>query len=161
MRDDERAASTALGYVLTLGISAVLITGLIVGGGSYLEDERARVTTEELQVHGERLAGAVGDADRLASAAASGGRAGVRIRLPDRVAGSRYAVTVVDRGVTAGGRNRSALVLRADDAGVSVRIPIVTEVDLAAVGPLSGGELHVGWEGSGPIRIDAERGRGA
>lgn len=159
MRDDERAASTALGYVLTLGISAVLITGLIVGGGSYLEGERARITTEELRVHGERLAGAVGDADRLASAAAPGGRAGVRIGLPDRVAGSRYAVAVVDRGTTAGGRHRSALVLRADDAGVSVRIPIVTEVDLAAAGSLPGGEFRVDWDGSGPLRITAGEGR--
>lgn len=150
IRDDERAASTALGYVLTLGISAVLVTGLLVAGGSYLEDERARVTAEELRIHGERLAGAVGDADRLASAAPDG-RAGVRIRLPERVAGSGYTVRAVDRGTTPRGRHRSDLLLRATATGASVRVPVVTAVDLAAGGGYSGGPLRV--------RYDADDGR--
>ncbi|ESP89624.1 DUF7266 family protein [Candidatus Halobonum tyrrellensis] len=155
---DERASSTALGYVLTLGISAILITGLLVGGGSYLEGERTAATTEGLRVHAERLAGAVGDADRLA-AASSGGEVDVEIRLPNRVAGSTYAVSVVD-APDAGGRNRTALVFRAAAVEVSVRVPLSTRVGVAPAEGLPGGTVHVRYDGGGPLRVEFQRGDG-
>lgn len=157
LRSDERAASTALGYVLTLGISTVLITGLLVGGGSYLEGERTHATTEGLRVHAERLAGAVGDADRLA-AASSGGEVEVEIRLPDRVAGSTYTVSVVDAGPDAGGRNRTALVFRSPSAEVTVRVPLATRVGVAPAEGLPGGIVSVRYDGSGPLRVEFGRG---
>lgn len=156
LRSDERASSTALGYVLTLGISAVLITGLLVGGGSYLEGERTAATTEGLRVHAERLAGAVGDADRLA-AASSGGEVEVEIRLPNRVAGSTYAVSVVDEPDT-GGRNRTALVFRAEAVEVSVRVPLATRVGVAPAEGVPGGTVYVRYDGAGPLRVEFGRG---
>lgn len=152
MRED-RAQSTALGYVLALGISAILITGLITAGGTYVESQRDRVVGDELRLHGERLAGAVGDADRLTAAAGADGDVAVRVDLPDRVAGGGYVVAIQQDGTTPDGRYRSMLVLRARNDDTSFAVPVATRAEVATLDPVPGGTLVVGLDDTGTLRV--------
>ncbi|SDM18358.1 hypothetical protein SAMN04487949_1184 [Halogranum gelatinilyticum] len=127
MRSRIRGSSTALGYVMTLSITAVLISGLLISTGGVVEDQRDSVARDELDVAGQRLAATLMSADRLA---ASGGEdVRVQIQLFDSVVGSQYFVEVDS--------SASELVLRSD-AGVTVRVRYVTSLDVVIDGPVAG-----------------------
>ncbi|WP_231751450.1 hypothetical protein [Halogeometricum sp. CBA1124] len=49
-READRGVSTTLGYVLTLSITAVLVSVLLVGTGQYVDDQRSQVAERELSV---------------------------------------------------------------------------------------------------------------
>jgi hypothetical protein len=53
---DTRGAASQVVQVLTAGITALLISGLVLGAGTYLEGQQERATQEELNVVGERMA---------------------------------------------------------------------------------------------------------
>lgn len=129
----DRAVSTALGYVLTLGITTILISGLLIAAGTAVEDRRDATTRASLDVAGERLASNLMSADRLAET--SGSRTvSVAADLPTRIAGNGYLVTV-DPG-------NETLVLESDGPDVTVRVSYITTtpVDAATV---RGGDLRV------------------
>lgn len=136
---DDRGVSTTLGYVLTLTITAILISGLLVAVGSFVAGQNERVTESELEVVGQRLATDIEAADRLAEAgngsAESNPTVVVRSRLPERVAGRPYRVAVNESGT-------DRLVLSAEDPDVSVEVRVVTDY------PVSNAAL-----GSGPVRV--------
>lgn len=91
---DARAVSTAVGYVLSLAIMALLISGLLIAGGNFLDNERDRVVRDQLNVLGEQVADGVENADRMAGAADGSPVVFVRVDLPSRIAGSQYRITV-------------------------------------------------------------------
>lgn len=62
----DRGMSAALGYILTLSITTILISGLFITAGSVVDTQRQQATTQELTVHGERLAADLMTVDRLA-----------------------------------------------------------------------------------------------
>jgi hypothetical protein len=129
----DRAVSTALGYVLTLGITTILISGLLIAAGGAVEDRRDVTTRTSLEVAGERLAANLMSADRLAET--SGARAvSVAADIPARVAGTGYEVST-DPG-------NSTLVLAADGPDVTVRVRYETTTPVAAVS-VRGGDLRV------------------
>ncbi|MFC7028484.1 hypothetical protein ACFQH8_15745 [Halomicroarcula sp. GCM10025710] len=64
-KQDDRAVSTALGYVLTLSIASLLVTGLIIAGSGFVEDRREQVVREELTVIGQQIGADLARADRL------------------------------------------------------------------------------------------------
>lgn len=157
---DDRGVSTAVGYTLTLGITALLISGLVIAAGGMVADQRDRAARSELGVYGQRIAGGVADADRLVAAADAGGDADVpdtvrvRVALPDRAAGRAYAVAV--RNVTSPGDGPPyayRIVLASDAANARVTVGIGTRTPLAET-RLSGGTLAVALrdadDGSGP-----------
>jgi len=92
---DERAVSTTLSYVLTLSIAAILVSGLLLAGGSYIDDRREAGVEDELTVIGQQLAAGLERADRLAVAGDSSSIA-LRIdqNLPSQVTGSGYRVSL-------------------------------------------------------------------
>ncbi|WP_248897567.1 DUF7266 family protein [Haloplanus halobius] len=130
---DERAVSTAVSYVLTLGLTTILISGLLIAAGGTV-DERQQVTTQaSLEVAGQRLAANLMTADRLAET--SGTTAvSVTVDLPAQVSGSTYGVAV-DPGA-------SRLVLESGSTGVSVVVGFTatTPVDATSV---RGGDLRI------------------
>lgn len=93
---DDRAVSTAVGYVLSLAIMALLISGLLIAGGNFLDDERDRVARDQLNVLGEQVADGVENADRMAGASGGSPVVFVRVELPSRIAGSQYRITVTN-----------------------------------------------------------------
>lgn len=93
-RREDRAVSVTVNYVMALALTAILISGLLIAGGSVLEDRRESVTREEFTVLGEQLAAGIGEADSMASTGAEDLR--VAVRLPDSVGGSSYLVRVTE-----------------------------------------------------------------
>lgn len=93
-RREDRAVSVTVNYVIALALTAILISGLLIAGGSVLEDRRESVTREEFTVLGEQLAAGIGEADSMASTGAEDLR--VAVRLPDSVGGSSYLVRVTE-----------------------------------------------------------------
>ncbi|KAB1196618.1 MULTISPECIES: hypothetical protein [Haloferax] len=128
----ERAVSTTLGFVLTLSITTILISGIMVGAGGYVSTEHERVTETELEVVGQRLAANIESVDRVASS--SGDETvrtvSTRLELPNRVAGTTYRISVDPAS--------SELVLRSVDPEVTVRIAVETTV------PLESGSVDAG-----------------
>ena len=92
---DRRGVSTALGYVLTLSVATLLVGGLLVGLGSFVDDHRTGTARDELRVIGQQVASDLSAADRLAGI---GSPTEVRLhrQLPDSVTGSTYRIEVTD-----------------------------------------------------------------
>ena len=92
MIDDERAASITLNYVLAIAISAVLVTGLLIAGGNFVEGEQESVVRNELSVVGQRLAADVERVDRMVAAGDGITTARLNRSLPTAAVGERYDV---------------------------------------------------------------------
>lgn len=113
----DRGASVAFGYVLSLAIAAMLVTGLLVAGGNFLDDTRQQVARQELDVVGQHVASNVEMADRLVEAGNDTTTVALEETFPEQVTGSPYRVSLVE---DSGGQ----LHLNATDPSVSVAIRI-------------------------------------
>jgi len=150
---DDRAVSTVVGYTLTLGIMTLLITGLLVAAGGFVEDQRERTVRAELQVVGQQIAADLDVADRLARADGTDTTVEIHSQHPERVTGATYRVEVVDDADDRCEFDR-CLKLSTDDPEVvvTVRIGTVTTVELGSV---SGGGVVVEYDaGSDTLVID-------
>ncbi|WP_200531464.1 hypothetical protein [Halorubrum sp. LN27] len=141
---DERGVSTAVGYVLTLAIGAVLLSGVVIGIGGVVDSQTDRVVRGDLEVTGQTVVANLESADRLARAAESGRPAGaapanvsVAVDLPTRLAGRPYRIAVTNASVT----------LRTDDPEMAVEIPHAANVTVS--------ESNVR---GGPVRIQYDSG---
>lgn len=153
----DRAVSITVNYVIVLGITAVLISGLLVGAGGYVQEQRESVVREELSVVAEQVAAGIDDADRLARAdggyVLDGSRSvRVGVDLPDRVAGESYRIEVTELSKPPNQPVRHELTLRSSSTRVSVTITISTLVDLQekSVGP---GRMTVRLDTGGPTLV--------
>lgn len=90
----DRGVSTVLGYVLVLGILTLLISGLFLAAGEFVENEHERVVRSELEVLGNRIGADIAAVDRLALAAGSNSEAELVTDLPPRVAGKSYGISL-------------------------------------------------------------------
>lgn len=115
----DRAVSTTLGYALTLGISTLLITGLVIAGGDYIQNQREQAIRTELNVLGQQVASDVQAADRLREASGGSGAVTIRRDLPDRVAGATYSLKVEGSG------SDPYLKLESGDPDVTVTVDLV------------------------------------
>ena len=139
----ERGVSPVLGYVLTLGISTLLVSGLLIAAGGFVDTQRERTTESELQVIGQQVSADIAAADRLHR---TDGATDVVIRreLPDSVVGSEYTVFVRsdDDGPT-----DAYLRLTTVRPNVTVEVGVANETNVAnsAVG---GGEIEISYDGN-------------
>lgn len=140
---DRRGVSTVLGYVLTLGIVTVLISGLFMGAGGYVQDQQERVVRSEFEVMGNRLAADIASVDRLALATGSGGEARLRTDLPQRAAGKPYELTIEPSGLS----DVYLITVDMDDPEVSVEVRVRSATPVAN-GTVSGGDVLVVYNGS-------------
>jgi hypothetical protein len=135
-RPDDRAVSTTVGYALTLGVAALLITGLLIAGGGFLENQREVTTETELEVIGEQVSADIASADRLSASDAD--VVNITRNLPDSVTGSQYTISVRTSPQT-------HLELRSVDPEVTVRVDVaVNEAALAAT-DIGGGNIQVSY----------------
>lgn len=111
MRDD-RGVSMALGYVLGLSIAFLLVAGLFVAGGNFVQEQRETSVRTEMAVVSEQIASDMESADRLAQST-DNGTIVVDRSLPSRVSGSSYTVSIE------GGADPQ-LVLRTRDPDVEI-----------------------------------------
>lgn len=129
LADDERAVSVAVNHVLAIGITTILITGLIFAAGNVLDGQRGAATDRELRTIGNRIANQVETAE--ATAMKSGGVVVVKTSHPDRITGSLYTVSLstdCDLGSAC-----LKLSPTADDKVVEVAVRNETPVDTSRV----------------------------
>lgn len=139
-RSDDRAVSTVLGYSMTLGIATLLVAGLLVATGGYVQDQRERVVRTELTVVGNQLAGDLTSADTL-------GRRGADTlvldrRLPHQAAGTSYIIAVNSTDCD------NCLVLIAPDVDVTVQVDLATNASVSA-NNVTGGPVIVRYDSAG------------
>lgn len=122
-QDDTRGVSIALNHALSVGITALLISGLMIGAGQMIEDQQERVTRSGLHNVGNQLVTELSRVDRIAT---SGARDDVRSRVPfsAQIAGNGYTI---DLQSDAGG----GATLYANSTGVDVTVPIEIDTESA------------------------------
>jgi hypothetical protein len=128
--DVSRGVSTALGYVLNLGVAAILVTTLMLSAGTLVDDQRRVAVETELEVVGERVAADLASADRLARAS-DGGSVRYVVDVPTRVAGTTFEVQVNESG-------NDRVVLVADRPRVRVSVPYDSETSIPGANTSSG-----------------------
>lgn len=128
----DRGVSTALGYVLTLGITALLISGLLIGVTGVVDDRRTQTDRATMEIVGQRIAANLMSADRLAETDPE--QLVVAVDLPNRLSQSGYTVEV----------NGSAeqLTLRVDGGRASATVSFVTTTTVRD-GTVRGGDLRI------------------
>ena len=153
----DRAVSITVNYVIVLGITAVLITGLLVGAGGYVQEQRENVVREELSVLAEQVAAGITDADRLARAhersVVTGSRTvRVGVDLPSRVAGESYRIEVRNVSIPGEHPTRYELTLRSSSTRVSVTLSTSTLVSVQN-GSVDGGLVVVRFDTGGSTLV--------
>ncbi|MFB6252623.1 MAG: hypothetical protein ABEI27_13245 [Halobellus sp.] len=143
-----RAVSITVNYVIALAITAVLISGLLIGAGGYVQDQREAVVREELRVVAEQLVAGIDDADRLARVG-DAGTARVGVDLPERVAGETYLIEVTEVRAPGANPSRHDLRLRSSQTDVTVTLTTSTVVDLTETTATGGWTV---------VRLDTEGG---
>jgi hypothetical protein len=138
-----RGQSTSLEYVLVVGITTLLVIGLVFSAGGYVEDQRERAIRTELEVLGQQVAADVAAGDRLV-------REGVTDfnlsrNLPETVAGVTYTVAIeVDDPGNAPSRD-TFVRLTTSDPDVTVDVDMALETDVAE-GSVDGREIRVTFD---------------
>jgi len=89
---NDRAVSSTLNYVLSLAIASLLVTGLLIAGGTFVEDRQTEVIRSELGVIGQQVASDINRADRLLTAGDGGTRVVINQSFPKRITGTGYDI---------------------------------------------------------------------
>lgn len=151
---DNRAVSPALGYVLTLGITLILVVSLFSTSATLVADGQSRAVESELSVLGNRLAGQLATADSLVRATDAPATVTLSERLPERVAGNHYRLSIEEQS-TGSAYYRYLLVLESESAGVSVGIPLKIGTEIQET-TLSGGTIQITYDGgTGQLEVTA------
>lgn len=142
---NDRGVSAVLGYVMMLGITTLLITGLLFAAGNFVENQQDRAIRAEFQVVGNRIAADIAAVDRLALASQGDGRAELLVELPPRAASQTYSIEVSD----APPDNVSVISLNTTTGGteVSVNVRVKSATPLAE-GTVDGGRIRIAYDGS-------------
>jgi len=91
---DDRAVSIAVTHVLAIGITTLLISGLLIGASGLLTQQRDDAAREELNTIGNRLAVQIEKADSLVEGDGGSDTETVTffVDQPSRVSGGTYVV---------------------------------------------------------------------
>jgi hypothetical protein len=142
VRDDRRGASIALTHVLTMGITAILVSGLLVGMSGMVDDQRERAIRNSLETIGERLATETSYVEEM-SPRSSG--VTLRVEHPRMVAGRTYVVGLLTDPSQCDGAP-PCLRLHTDSPGVTVVVPVPLDVPVADA-TVPGGDLRIVYDG--------------
>lgn len=135
----DRAVSATLNYTLVLGISAILIVGLLTAGGGFVESQRNSVVDSELSVIGERLAGDIATADRLVQSGGTASTVNLTSQLPQYVSGQRYTVAIRSSG------GNASVVLSSDSLDRSIVTPVANTTSIQNT-TVNGGTLEIYYD---------------
>jgi FlaG/FlaF family flagellin (archaellin) len=132
-----RAVSPVVGYVLTLSVTTLLVSGLVIAAGGFVEDQRERTSRSELRVVGQQVSADIAAADRLNR---TEGATDVEITrsIPERVVGSQYTVAV---RTDSSGPTVPYLELTTVRPEVTVEVAVANETAVAETS-VSGGEIR-------------------
>jgi hypothetical protein len=137
---DDRGISITLNYVLVLGISATLVAGLLVAGGTFVEDQRERVIEDEMNVVGNHIAGDIEQVDRMVRAGVTKpDQAVINQTFQRTVSGTTYNVELES--------SPDQVVLTSNSPSVTVEIPVTVQTDVRESFAF-GGETAVQYDDS-------------
>lgn len=166
LRSDDRGVSTAVTHVLAIGITTILITGLLVGASGLLADQRQNAARNELRTIGNRLANQVAKADEMvagSSSAAGNERVEFEVEQPAQVSGDSYSVSLVFRdcnkfnAVQPGSTEPTdaCILLNHDDVtGERIEVPLELDDDVNGAGG-SDVTIRLTQTGNGEFLIEA------
>jgi hypothetical protein len=139
---NDRAVSSTLNYVLSLAIAALLVTGLLIASGSFVEDRQEQVIRSELRVIGQQVASDIARADRLVTASDDPANATVSVdqQFPDRITGTTYRLTLVEQ-------EDPELVLTTTSPDVEVTVDVQNRTSVSE-SSVDGGTVVVTYDGS-------------
>ncbi|AGN02660.1 hypothetical protein L593_13605 [Salinarchaeum sp. Harcht-Bsk1] len=120
---DDRAVSITVTHVMTIGITTILIAGLLLGAGNMLEDQRRSTGNQELRSIGDRHATEIVTA--TTSGLESNGNVTIHSRQPSSSVGGSYRVELTDRSscFEESGYD-GCLFLNASGRDIGVQVPI-------------------------------------
>ena len=148
LRGDRRGVSVALTHVLTMGITSVLIAGLIITAGGAVETQRERAVEGELTTIGERIGTELTALDRVADPTNS--TMTVETSHPERVVNSRYRVRLTSNYGDC--RSDACLVLESRAIEAPVVIPVRDDIDTVE-STAFGGEIRLVHNGTA-VRVE-------
>jgi hypothetical protein len=144
---DNRGVTSTLTTALTIGITTILILGIVFAAGAFLDNQRQTSTESELRTIGNRLATEIASVDAVAQ---RGGNVTVESSQPVRIAGNTYSVVV--RTGSACDRSRfhseTCLELSYDRPDVTTYVP-VRNSSAVSVESASSGTFAISATGSG------------
>lgn len=144
--DDERAISTQIAYVLSVAVTAVLITTLITSVTGFVADKQDTAIRYEMTGAGERLATQIQDVDAVAHESGAR-RVALAADVPATVGGKQYTITLSDScEVNAGGQHPCLVLESTNDIVMRFPLRIDTAVDDGAA--VSGGDFAIVYEAS-------------
>lgn len=153
MRDADRGVSTAVSYVLMLGITALLTTALITSFAPFVTNQQQTATQSTIAVIGNDIAGDIESVDRLVIATEAEtettGTVKFRTRLPDRLAGSRYEIEIHRVDAEADSPYDYEIVLRTVDFEMSTVTELRTQTEVTertGSDALDGGTLQIEYD---------------
>jgi len=140
--DDTRAVSIAITHALTLAITAVLISGLLIGAGQLLDRQENRVTRAQFDEIGGDVLSHVNSLDRL-------DRTGTQVNVtvepsyPSRVVGEPYQINITDDDSEFPFDTEYALVIDSDALDQPKQYPLETDAELDETARVQGGEVLI------------------
>lgn len=147
---DDRGVSVTVGYVLNLAIAAILVSALLMAGGSLIESQTEQVTHDELTVAGQQLAGDLASADRLARAGETETLT-LQTDLPQRTAAGSYSITVAQPD----GESAGHIELESTHPEVTVTVPLRSETPVENT-TVTGGQVTIVYDnGEGVLEVQA------
>ncbi|QLD85124.1 hypothetical protein HWV23_05105 [Natronomonas halophila] len=151
---DDRAVSPVFGYALTLSISTLLITGLLVAAGGFVDNQRELTSENELEVIGHQVAADIAAADRLSRTnGVDTSELSITRTVPQRIVGSSYRIYLRTGG---NGPTDPYLELRVTDPEVTVTVGLaVAPSTTVAESSTGGGQVMVEVDGGDLVIRDA------
>lgn len=150
---DDRALSSTLGYTLTLAIATILVTGLLVASGGFVENQREAVTRSELEVVSQQFMADAGDAGQIA-AGTPNSSFDYRATLPSEAVGSGYTLNVTDDG-NPDTEHGYVVTVTSDAIDVEVSANFTSPTALAVPFDVKGGTVEIRYDadGSGELEV--------
>jgi hypothetical protein len=145
-----RGVSITLNYVLVLSLSAILVSGLIIAGGNFVEQQRNSVAEGELNVVGTHIAGSVEQVDRYVEAGTNTETAHVNQTFQPDVSGASYRVRLIEPDT-----GTEPAQIRLDAQGADAQVTINVSARTPVIGSQAdGGTIAVVYDDErGGIRI--------
>lgn len=147
---DDRAVSTAVNYVLLLGIVTLLVAVLLVGTANVVEGEQEQAVRAGLAVVGNDLAAELESTSTLAESVGTTGSVVRQVDLPNDVAGATYTV-----GIRSEGGDNYVLTLSTVAPSQTVEVPFSSNVAVTER-TIDGGDVRIAYTAGGDIEVTNE-----
>ena len=134
----DRGVSTVVGFVLILGVASLLVTGLLVATGDFVNNQRQETIRDEMEVLGQQIAADIAASDRMVRAGGETTR--IERPLPERITGVTYQITVTSGGGV------TTIQLSTQNPSVSAEVSVRTMTPVASTTTVNGGDVAIVYD---------------